>query len=63
MLIWYRRDGDEKTPGKKKDQIARYFRNCSHEDIQLLTPGEDLPPLPQAQPICISLPSNDDIAA
>ena len=61
LLGWYRRGGDEKIP-KKKDQIARYFATCSIGDIQPLTPPEDLPPLPLAQPASIALPSNDYIA-
>ncbi len=44
MIRWYRRDGDDKVPTKKQDQITRYAATCSREDMQPPEPSDDLLP-------------------
>jgi hypothetical protein len=41
MLRWYRRDGDEKLPTKKQDQVARFYATSNREDL----PAPQLPPV------------------
>jgi len=33
MVKWYKRDGDEKLPGKKQELIARYLATCERQDL------------------------------
>jgi hypothetical protein len=55
MFRWYKRDGDDKLPTKKVDQLARYYETCNRGDQQASTlPSDPLvqhdtsepPPLP-----------------
>jgi hypothetical protein len=53
MLCWYKRQGDDKLPTKKQDQLARYYATCNHGDLEapplpILPDRADLepPPLP-----------------
>jgi hypothetical protein len=41
LLRWYRRDGDEKLPTKKQDQVARFYATSNREDL----PAPQLPPV------------------
>jgi len=59
LLRWFKRDGDEKLPTKKADQLLRYHATCSRGDMPPPTPPHDflpspqadeLPPLPQEDP-------------
>jgi len=45
MVRWYKRDGDEKLPSKKQDQLARYNATCHRADMPPPQPPDDLPPL------------------
>jgi hypothetical protein len=45
MVRWYKRDGDEKLPSKKQDQLARYNATCPRADMPPPQPPDDLPPL------------------
>jgi len=41
MLRWYKRDGDDKLPTKKVDQLARYYETCNRGDQQAPTLASD----------------------
>jgi hypothetical protein len=69
MLRWFKRDGDEKIPSKKQDQLARYLEICYREDLPppdiplaFRQNQDDPPPLPlqQAAPQ-IDLELDDDV--
>jgi len=69
MLRWFKRDGDEKIPSKKQDQLARYLEICHREDLPppdiplaFQQNQDDPPPLPlqQAAPQ-IDLELDDDV--
>jgi hypothetical protein len=45
MIRWYKRDGDEKLPSKKQDQLARYIATRYRADMPPPQPPDDLPPL------------------
>ena len=32
MLRWLKRDGDDKIPSRKQDQLVRYYATCNRED-------------------------------
>jgi hypothetical protein len=40
MIRWFKRDGDEKLPSKKQDQLARYYATCERGELEV-------PQLPQ----------------
>ena len=33
MIKWFKRDGDEKLPSKKSEQITRYLATCHRGDL------------------------------
>jgi hypothetical protein len=45
MVKWYKRDGDDKMPSKKQDQLARYHATCSREDLPAPQLLDGPPPL------------------
>jgi hypothetical protein len=45
MVRWYKRDGNDKLPSKKQDQLARYNATCHQADMPPSQPLDDLPPL------------------
>jgi hypothetical protein len=47
MIGWYKRDGDDKLPTKKQDQLARYYATCNRGDLE--APSLPLLPLWTAQ--------------
>ncbi len=36
MVKWLKRDGDEKLPSKKQDQLTRYYDTCHRKDLPAL---------------------------
>jgi hypothetical protein len=34
MVRWFRRDGDEKMPSKKTEQLERYYATCQRGELQ-----------------------------
>ena len=56
MIKWFKRDGDEKLPSKKSEQITRYLATCHRGDLPapMLLDGFAavvLPPLATAAPV------------
>jgi hypothetical protein len=56
MIKWFKRDGDEKLPSKKSEQIMRYLATCHRGDLPapMLLDGFAavvLPPLATAAPV------------
>jgi hypothetical protein len=48
---WYKREGDDKLPTEKQDQLARYYATCNRGDLEapplpILPDCTDLEPLP-----------------
>jgi hypothetical protein len=39
MVKWLKRDGNEKIPSKKQDQLTRYYETCHHGDL----PAPEIP--------------------
>jgi hypothetical protein len=52
MIRWYKRDGDDKLPTKKEEQLARYYATCNRGDLEA-------PPLPLL-PLAHDNDSEDD---
>ena len=53
MVKWYKRDGDEKLPGKKQELISRYLATCERQDLPP-------PPLPNGFAPLPLLPMPED---
>jgi hypothetical protein len=67
MLRWLKRDGDEKIPSRKQDQLTRYHETCHREDLPapeiplaLQHIHEHHPPLEEPSPIVDDLLIEDD---
>jgi hypothetical protein len=45
MIKWFKRDGDEKLPSKKEDQLARFYATSNRQDLPAPLLPDALPPL------------------
>jgi len=71
MVRWFRRDGDEKMPSKKTEQLERYYATCQHGKLQAPgipelcggpgTVGNEQPSLDEELPQLNLLPDEEEL--